>query len=124
MITITATGDFSKTSNYLNNMRKKNYMATVVKYAQVGVKALADATPKDSGFTAESWYSEIEEGNGTLTVYWKNSNINDYFPVAIGLQFGHGTGTGGYVQGRDYINPALEPVFKEIEEAIRKEVKG
>lgn len=125
MIIITSSGDFNKSFNYLGKLHKKDYLATVAKYAQIGVKALADATPKDSGFTAESWYSEIEEGNGTLKVYWKNSNIiKDYFSVAIGLQIGHGTGTGGYVQGQDYITPALEPVFREIEEAIRKEVKG
>lgn len=89
----------------------------------MGVDALAQQTPVDTGLTAASWYSEIEETDETLTIYWKNSNINDGVPIAIILEFGHGTGTGGYVAGRDYITPAVAPVFEEIEELIRKEVR-
>ena len=89
----------------------------------MGVDALAQQTPVDTGLTASSWYSEIEETDETLTIYWKNSNINDGVPIAIILEFGHGTGTGGYVAGRDYITPAVAPVFEEIEELIRKEVR-
>lgn len=124
MITITTTGDFGKVDNYLDRMRHKKFYKAIAAQAQIGVDALAQYTPKDSGKTADSWYAEIEESETSVTVYWKNSNIHNGFPVAIGLQFGHGTGTGGYVQGRDYINPALEPIFKGIAEAIREEVRA
>lgn len=124
MITIKTTGDFGKVTNYLDKMRHKRFLKRIAAQAQIGVDALAQYTPKDSGRTADSWYSEIEESSDSITVYWKNSNVHDGFPIAIGLQFGHGTGTGGYVQGQDYINPALESVFNSIEESIREEVKS
>ena len=124
MITITTTGNFGKTASYLHRMEHKSFLKRIAAQGAIGVAALAENTPKDSGLTADSWYCEIEESNDSVTVYWKNSNINKDFPIAIGLQFGHGTGTGGYVQGRDYINPALEPVFSQIAEAIREEVRA
>lgn len=104
-------------------MEHKNFLANIAAQGAIGVAALAEYTPKDSGLTSDSWYCEIEETKNSITVFWKNSNINKNFPVAIGLQFGHGTGTGGYVQGRDYITPALEPIFNKIADAIREEVR-
>ena len=124
MIIITTTGNFGKTSSYLGRLRHKSFLKRIAAQAQIGVDALAQYTPKDSGLTANSWYTEIEESENNITVYWKNSNIQNGFPVAIGLQYGHGTGTGGYVQGQDYINPALKPIFDEIALAIREEVRA
>ena len=124
MITIRTTGDFGKTSRYLNRLRHKSFLKRISEQAQNGVDALMQYTPKNSGITADSWYAEIEESEDNITVYWKNSNIHNGFPVAIGLQFGHGTGTGGYVQGQDYINPALKPIFDRISESIREEVRA
>lgn len=124
MITIKTSGDFGKTSRYLKEMAHKRFLKKIAAQAAIGTEALRQNTPKDSGLTAESWYAEIEETDTSVTVYWKNSNIHNNFPVAIGLQFGHGTGTGGYVQGRDYINPSLEHTFEQIREAIREEVKA
>ena len=124
MITISTSGDFGKTSTYLQKMRHRKFLKAVMIQAQRGVDALEQYTPKKTGRTASSWYSEIEESENSMTIYWKNSNVQDGFPVAIGLQFGHGTGTGGYVQGEDYINPALRPVFDDIRRSIREEVRG
>ena len=124
MLKVTVKGDFTKTNRYLDKLRHKRFMTKVMTYAERGTQALAQNTPHDTGFTADSWYSEIEETDETLTIYWKNSHINDGVPIAIILQYGHGTGTGGYVAGRDYINPAIKPVFEEIAELIREEVKS
>ena len=88
----------------------------------MGVDALASATPVESGLTAASWYFEVESGGGRHRITWKNSNVNGGVHIAIILQYGHGTGTGGYVQGRDYINPAIRPVFDKIEAEVWKEV--
>ena len=85
--------------------------------------ALRAATPVDSGLTAESWTYEIEEKSGSITIWWLNENVVNGFNVAIGLQYGHGTGTGGWVQGYDYINPALRPIFDEIADNVWKEVQ-
>jgi hypothetical protein len=92
------------------------------KYGEDGVKALADATPKDSGKTAASWSYEVEKSKGSYTIAWTNSNINDGVPIAVILQYGHGTRNGGYVQGRDYINPAIRPIFDQIAEDAWREV--
>lgn len=124
MLTVSVKGDFTKTSRYLNKLRHKDFMSRIMGYAERGTQALAQYTPHDTGFTAESWYSEIEETNDTLTITWKNSHINKGVPIAIILQMGHGTGTGGYVAGRDYINPAIIPIFEEIAELIREEVRA
>lgn len=124
MVVVEVKGDFSKASKYLEKLNNKEFMTKVIGYAEKGTQALSKYTPKDTGFTAESWYSEIEETNTSLTIRWKNSHINKGVPIAVILQYGHGTGTGGYVAGRDYINPALLPVFEEIIELIQKEVKS
>ena len=92
------------------------------KYGREGVAALASATPIESGKTASSWYYEIKNSNGSATISFYNSNVNKGVPIAIILQYGHGTGTGGWVQGRDYINPAIQPVFDRIAEEAWREV--
>ena len=124
MLKVTVKGDFTKTSRYLEKMNHKDFLSKVMAYAEMGTDALEKYTPKDTGFTAQSWYSEIEESKDNLVIRWKNSHINEGVPIAIILQFGHGTGTGGYVQGRDYINPALQPVFDNIVKLIQQEVKS
>ena len=124
MLKLTVKGDFIKTSRYLDSLRHKKFLNRLMKYADKGTKALAKYTPHDTGYTAQSWYSEIEETDGRITIYWKNTNINDGVPIAIILQYGHGTGTGGYVAGKDYITPAMKPIFDEIAKCIREEVKS
>ena len=99
-----------------------NYRALLEQYGQAGAEALASATPVDSGKTAASWGYEIEETPGGVSIYWTNSNIQDGVNIAVILQFGHGTGTGGYVRGIDYINPALRPIFEQIADKAWKEV--
>lgn len=122
MITVKSKGDFSKTFNYLNNVKKASALNFLDKYGKEGVRALKAATPVDSGATADSWYYEIERTNESITIYFKNSNINKGVPIAILLQYGHATRNGGWVQGVDYINPALEPIFKAMAEEAWKEV--
>lgn len=100
----------------------KSYRKVLERYGKKGVAALAAATPKDTGKTASSWSYEISEGKDTLSLTWKNTNINDGVNIAIILQYGHGTRNGGYVRGVDYINPALKPIFDELADAAWKEV--
>jgi hypothetical protein len=115
-------GDFKKIEKFFRKMSKEDYLQIMERYAQKGVDALASATPIDSGVTANSWgYEIVHEGKGT-TIYWRNSNENKGVNIALILQYGHGTGTGGYVQGRDYINPAIRPVFDKMAEEIWEEV--
>ncbi len=115
-------GNFNKIEEFFRRMKDRKYIKQMEKYAQRGVDALASATPVDSGLTASSWSYEIHDAGGELGIYWTNSNMNDGVNIAVILQYGHGTGTGGYVQGRDYINPAIQPVFDDIAEAAWKEV--
>lgn len=122
MITFKQKGDFSKFTNYLERLKEIVHWSILDKYGQQGVAALSSATPVDSGKTASSWSYEIERGNGSASIVFNNSNINKGVPIAIILQYGHGTRNGGYVQGRDYINPAIQPVFDDIVEAAWKEV--
>lgn len=124
MITIKQRGDFKKTDNFLAKILKRDYVSILKKYGQEGVNALSKATPYDTGLTANSWYYEIEDTNNGLRIYWKNSNVNKGVNVAVILQYGHGTGTGGYVEGVDYINPALKPVFQKIADGAWDEVMG
>lgn len=123
MIKIKQKGDFTRTSKYMEKALNVFNRSILDKYGEDGVRALQEATPKDSGQTAESWFYEIRKDNGTVSLEFHNSYINKGVPIAIILQYGHGTGTGGYVQGIDYINPALQPVFSEIAEKIWKEVR-
>lgn len=122
MIEVVQKGNFKHTETFLQNFMKKNYMKTLSKYAEEGVRALASATPKDTGRTAESWSYEIVPGDNSVEVYWTNDHVEKYVNIAVILQYGHGTRNGGYVQGRDYINPAIRPIFDKLAEAMWKEV--
>lgn len=114
MITFEQKGDFKNTDRFLKKMSKADFSNTLKGVAQKGVQALAAATPFDSGLAANSWGYQIKRSRGSFEIIWTNSDVENGFPVAIGLQYGHGTGTGGYVRGRDYINPAMRPIFEQI----------
>ena len=121
-ITITQKGDWSKTDKFLKNLENEKYFSVLDKYGAMGVQALAAATPKDSGRTASSWsYEIVTEGDHT-SICFNNSNINKGVNIAIILQYGHGTRNGGYVYGRDYINPAARPIFDKLSEEVWREV--
>lgn len=122
MITFSGTGDFSKTTAYFEKMLKAFDSGLLDKYGREGVAALSAATPVRTGLTASSWSYEIEGSSDSIVISFLNSNINKGVPIAIILQLGHGTGTGGYVEGRDYINPAIQPVFEKMAEEAWKEV--
>lgn len=115
-------GGFMKTERFLNRMKRREYLNVLDEFGRDGVQALRNATPVDSGATAEAWDYEIKRTRNYTEIVWTNSNINDGVPIAVILQYGHGTGTGGYVQGRDYINPAIRPVFDKIVEKAWKVV--
>lgn len=115
-------GDFSKTESFLKKLRKLDLDSVLDKYGKLGVQALASATPVETGKTADSWDYKIEKGKGVVTITWTNSNVNNGVPIALLIQYGHGTGTGGYVQGRDYIKPAILPIFDQLADALWKEV--
>lgn len=121
MISFTVKSSY-KTDKYLRKLSVNKLDSILQKYGKVGVDALMHATPIDSGRTAQSWDYEIEYGDGSATIVWTNSNINDNVSIAMILQYGHGTGTGGYVQGIDYINPAMRPVFDNLAKDAWEEV--
>jgi hypothetical protein len=121
-ISIKSKGDFKNLEKLLKKSIGKNYRSILEKYGQEGVRALASATPIDTGETAGSWYYEITQTDNSLSVTWKNSHVERGCNIAILLQYGHATGTGGYVQGRDYINPALQPIFDKLANDAWKEV--
>lgn len=122
MIRFTHKGDFSKLTRFLERVKEVVKLSDLDKYGRAGVEALTSATPKESGKTASSWSYAIEHANGSVRINFTNSNINDGVPIAIILQFGHGTGTGGWVEGRDYINPAIQPIFDQIVNNAWREV--
>ena len=122
MISFKQKGDFSKLTSYLEKVKETVKQSTLDRYGQEGVKALSAATPVDSGLTASSWYYKIERRTGSVSISFHNSNIQNGVPIAIILQYGHGTGTGGWVEGRDYINPAIRPIFDKIANEAWKEV--
>lgn len=122
MITFRSKGDFSKTIRYLEKVKNAKINSIFDKYGQDGVAALASATPVDSGETANSWNYKVEIQNGSATISFYNTHVNQGVPIAIILQYGHGTGTGGWVKGRDYINPAIQPIFDKIVNEAWKEV--
>ena len=122
MISFRHKGDFSKFSRYLERAKNVVRAGDLDKYGRQGVAALASATPVDSGETANSWSYEIERTNESISIQFYNSNIQNGVPIAIIIQYGHGTGTGGWVQGRDYINPAIRPLFDKIANDMWREV--
>ena len=125
-IKMVCTGSFNKTEKFLKKAHEasKTINSTLTKYGEKGVAALQAATPVRTGETASSWYYKIEKSGSRITLSFLNSNANKGVPIAIILQYGHGTNNGGWVQGRDYINPALRPVFDEMAQAIWREVAG
>ena len=122
MITLKKSGDFSKLTSRLQKLKKAAHISILDKYGKRGVEALSAATPVDTGLTARSWYYEVTNNGNRATLSFFNSNIQNGVPIAIILQYGHGTGTGGWVEGRDYINPALQPIFDELANNIWREV--
>ena len=122
MITFRQKGDFSKLNHYFEKLKEGIKIGDLDKYGRAGVEALSNATPKDTGQTASSWYYEIKRSNGSVSIQFKNSNIREGVPIAVILQYGHGTGTGGWVEGRDYINPAIRPIFDAIANDAWREV--
>jgi len=127
IISITHKGDFSNTTKFLNRISGGKYLDNLLnKYGKMGVDALSSATPRDTGLTSQSWYYEIEHpSNGVISIVWYNSNYiyeNNQVSVAVLLQYGHATRNGGWVEGRDYINPAIRPIFDQIAEDAWKEV--
>ena len=122
MISFSQKGDFSKLTSFLEKTKEVVKLGDLDKYGKAGVKALESATPIESGLTASSWYYKIENKDGKASINFYNSNIQNGVPIAIILQYGHGTGTGGWVEGRDYINPAIQPIFDKIVNDAWKEV--
>ena len=122
MISIRQKGDFSKLTTYLGKAKKAIKLSELEKYGQEGVAALASATPVDTGLTARSWYYTVQREGGKIAIQFNNSNIQNGVPIAVILQYGHGTRNGGWVEGRDYINPAIQPVFDKIAERAWREV--
>ena len=123
MVTISCVPKFKKTDSYLERLKEVFHSGLLDKYGKMGVDALRDATPKDTGKTAASWTYSISRVNDTVTITWHNTNFNDGVPVAVVLQYGHATRNGGFVKGIDYINPAMKPIFQQIAEEAWKEVK-
>lgn len=115
-------GDFSKLTGYLEKVKEAVKLGDLDRYGREGVKLLSSATPRDTGLTAESWYYEIVYEEGSSSIIFNNSNINRGVPIAIILQYGHGTRNGGWVEGIDYINPAIQPLFEKIAQDAWKEV--
>ena len=122
MISFRHKGDFSKLTSFLERAKEKTYLGDLNKYGRQGVAALASATPIDSGETATSWYYDIENTKESATITFYNSNVQNGVPIAIILQYGHGTRNGGWVEGRDYINPAIQPIFDQIVDEAWREV--
>lgn len=122
-IEVTVTGDFKNLERFLHRDIMKEVTAVLKEQARIGQKALASATPVDSGATAMSWGNEVKVTRDGATITWTNSNVHDGVPIAVILQYGHGTGTGGYVAGRDYINPAIRPMMEAISKKVEEVMK-
>lgn len=124
MIRLSSTGSFSNTEKFLQRMKSRSYFDEVSKYGTAGVKALQKATPIESGETANSWYYQIIDRPGYFAIHWFNSHSEEpgSIPIAAIIQYGHGTKNGGYIQGRDYINPAMQPIFDQMLDDMWKEV--
>lgn len=124
MISFSQRGNFKKTEKFLKKSMGSNWTSVLERYGRMGVQHLSDNTPKDTGLTAHCWRYKIVRENGKISVVWENTNVNKGVNIALILQYGHGTRTGGYVQGRDYINPSLQPIFDKMADAAWKEVTG
>ncbi len=122
MIRFKHKGDFHNIERFFKNVNSQSQLSILHRYGQAGVDALASATPQDTGTTAAAWNYEIVQNGSGYSIVWTNSNVVDGVNIAVILQYGHGTGTGGYVQGIDYINPALQPVFQQLADDLWKEV--
>jgi hypothetical protein len=122
VISIESKGSFKNTESYLARAKRADAFNVLNQYGAMGVRALAAATPMDTGLSAQSWTYSVEKRRGRYTIVWKNTNVVNGTPVVILIQYGHGTGTGGWVQGRDFINPAMRPVFDQIADAVWREV--
>lgn len=122
MITFRQKGDFSKLNKYLERIKEVVKIGDLDRFGREGVQALSSATPRDTGLTASAWDYSIERSSNRVSISFNNTNIQNGVPIAIILQYGHGTRNGGYVQGRDYINPAIQPIFDKIAEDAWKEV--
>ena len=121
-ISFTSKGDFSKTIKFLNKVKNVKINNILSKYGEIGVNALSQTTPKDSGVTSRSWNYKIEVNNDNASIVWYNTNVVKGVNIAVILQYGHGTRNGGWVEGRDYINPAMKPIFDKIADQVWKEV--
>lgn len=121
-ISFSSKGDFSKTIKFLNKVKNVKINSILSKYGKIGVNALSQATPKDSGVTSRSWNYKIEVNNDNASIVWYNTNVVKGVNIAVILQYGHGTRNGGWVEGRDYINPAMKPIFDKIADQVWKEV--
>lgn len=122
MITFRQKSDFSKLNRYLERVKEVVKVGDLDRVGREGVQALASATPKDTGMTASSWEYLIERSSNRVSITFNNTNINSGVPIAIILQYGHATKNGGYIQGRDYINPAIQPIFDKLAKDAWKEV--
>lgn len=122
MIGIRQKGSFSKTEKLLKKSLGRNYLSILEKYGQQGVAALSVATPVDTGYTASSWRYKIIQNDSAISIAWENTNVQNYVNIAVILQYGHATRNGGYVEGVDYINPALRPIFQKLANAAWREV--
>jgi hypothetical protein len=122
MISAVSKGSFKNTEAFLRKLSNLDFRRILESAAKDGVKALAAATPLDSGLASDSWGYTIAGFRGGVRITWTNNDVENGFPVAIMLQYGYGTGTGGYVQGRDYINPAMRPIFDQIADRVWKAV--
>ena len=121
-ISFSSKGDFSKTIKFLNKVKNVKINNILSKYGKIGVNALSQATPKDSGVTSQSWNYRIEVNNNNASIVWYNTNVVKGVNIAVILQYGHGTRNGGWVEGRDYINPTMKPIFDKIANQVWKEV--
>ena len=122
MVSFTQKGDFSKTLSFLNKAANGVPTSILDQYGKEGVAALSEATPKDSGLTANSWTYKTRSSGGVTSISWYNTNVVNGVPIAIILQYGHGTQNGGWIEGQNYINPAIKPIFDKIQEQVWREV--
>lgn len=123
MIEVKASGDFRNTEAFLASMKQGEVFSVLERYGQAGVDALSQATPVNTGLTATSWTYEVVRKNGKYQIVWHNTNVESGIPVAVLIQYGHATGTGGWVEGEDYINPAIQPLFDKIADDVWERVR-